>query len=102
MCWKGNRNEKEIDKICLFVSGHPAMKPATCKMGKMSRTYRRRNSYEEYWYTQWYLELDVKKGKSVAGSTKIIVSGDKHLLKISGFKGISVLKPRDFLDNYLK
>jgi putative PIN family toxin of toxin-antitoxin system len=39
---------------------------------------------------------------AVAGSTKIIVSGDKHLLKISGVKGISVLKPRDFLDNYLK
>ncbi len=39
---------------------------------------------------------------AIAASTKIIVSGDKHLLKISGFKGISVLKPRDFLDKYLK
>lgn len=39
---------------------------------------------------------------AIASTTKIIVSGDKHLLKISGFKGISVLKPREFLDNYLK
>ena len=39
---------------------------------------------------------------AIASNTKIIVSGDKHLLKISGFKGISVWKPRDFLDNYLK
>jgi predicted nucleic acid-binding protein len=38
---------------------------------------------------------------AIAASTKIIVSGDKHLLKISGFKGITVLNPREFLDNYL-
>lgn len=38
---------------------------------------------------------------ALAASTKIIVSGDKHLLKISGFKGITVLKPREFFDTYL-
>ena len=38
---------------------------------------------------------------AIAAGTKIIVSGDKHLLKISGFKGITVLNPREFLDNYL-
>lgn len=31
----------------------------------------------------------------------IIVSGDKHLLKVSGFQGIQVLKPREFVDRYL-
>ena len=39
---------------------------------------------------------------AIASNSKLIVSGDKHLLKISGYQGISVLKPRDFMDNYLK
>ena len=29
---------------------------------------------------------------------KRIVSGDKHLLKLDGIQGISVLKPREFLE----
>ena len=32
---------------------------------------------------------------------EIIVSGDKHLLKKSGFGGVKVLKPRDFLEKIL-
>jgi putative PIN family toxin of toxin-antitoxin system len=39
---------------------------------------------------------------AIAGGVKIIVSGDKHLLKISGYKGIKVVKPRQFLEEYLK
>ena len=39
---------------------------------------------------------------AVASNTKIIVSGDKHLLKITGYQGITVLKPREFVDNYLQ
>ena len=38
---------------------------------------------------------------ALAGGSKIIVSGDKHLLKVSGYEGIEVLKPRDFMDRYL-
>jgi uncharacterized protein len=38
---------------------------------------------------------------AIAGGTKIIVSGDKHLLKITGYQGITVLKPRKFVDRYL-
>lgn len=38
---------------------------------------------------------------AVAGKSQIIVSGDKHLLKISGYRGIEVLKPRQFFDKYL-
>ena len=30
-----------------------------------------------------------------------IVSGDKHLLKVSGFKGIEVSKPREFIEKYI-
>ena len=33
--------------------------------------------------------------------TKIIVSGDKHLLRVSGYQGISVLTPRQFVVRYL-
>ncbi len=36
----------------------------------------------------------------VSGS-KLIVSGDRHLLKVSVFKEIKVLKPRDFVNAYL-
>ena len=38
---------------------------------------------------------------ALGSKSKIIVSGDKHLLKISGYQEIEVLKPRMFLDNYL-
>jgi putative PIN family toxin of toxin-antitoxin system len=33
--------------------------------------------------------------------TKIIVSGDKHLLKVSGYQGVSVITPRQFLAQHL-
>ncbi len=39
---------------------------------------------------------------AIAGNSKLIVSGDKHLLNVTGYQGISVLKPRDFIDNHLK
>ena len=39
---------------------------------------------------------------ALAGECKLIVSGDKHLLKVSGFRGIKVLKPREFVDTYSK
>lgn len=38
---------------------------------------------------------------AIASNSKIIVSGDKHLLKVSGYQGINVVKPRDFVDDYL-
>jgi putative PIN family toxin of toxin-antitoxin system len=37
---------------------------------------------------------------ALAAGAKIIVSGDKHLLKVSGYRGISVLTPRQFMNNY--
>ena len=39
---------------------------------------------------------------ALASKSKVIVSGDKHLLKISGHEGIEVLKPRELTDKYLK
>jgi putative PIN family toxin of toxin-antitoxin system len=39
---------------------------------------------------------------AIASNSKLIVSGDKHLLNITGYQGVSVLKPRDFIDNHLK
>lgn len=39
---------------------------------------------------------------AIASQSKLIVSGDKHLLGISGYKNIKVLKPRQFVDDYLK
>lgn len=38
---------------------------------------------------------------AIASKTKIIVSGDKHLLKVSGFSGIKAIRPRKFVDEYL-
>ena len=38
---------------------------------------------------------------AIAGKSKIIISGDEHLLKVSGYKGIKVLRPRKFVDEYL-
>jgi uncharacterized protein len=39
---------------------------------------------------------------ALASNTKMIVSGDKHLLSVTGYQGITVLKPREFVDTYLK
>jgi putative PIN family toxin of toxin-antitoxin system len=38
---------------------------------------------------------------ALAGKSKIIISGDKHLLRVFGYKGIKVLRPRKFVDEYL-
>jgi len=38
---------------------------------------------------------------AIAGSSKLILSGDKHLLKVSGYKGIEVIKPREFIERYV-
>ena len=38
---------------------------------------------------------------ALACKSKVIVSGDKHLLNVSGFRGIKIVKPRQFVDEYL-
>ena len=38
---------------------------------------------------------------ALAAKCKCIISGDKHLLKMSGFRKIKVLSPRAFVDKYL-
>jgi putative PIN family toxin of toxin-antitoxin system len=38
---------------------------------------------------------------AIAGKSKVVISGDKHLLKVSGYKGIKVLRPREFVERYL-
>jgi uncharacterized protein len=38
---------------------------------------------------------------AIAGEVMLIVSGDKHLLKMSGYHGIEVIRPRQFVDKYL-
>ncbi len=38
---------------------------------------------------------------AIASGNNIIVSGDKHLLEISGFQGIEILKPHEFIKKYL-
>lgn len=38
---------------------------------------------------------------ALACKSKIIVSGDKHLLKVNGFRGINIIKPREFVDTFL-
>lgn len=38
---------------------------------------------------------------ALASESTVIVSGDKHLLKVSGYRNIVILKPRDFIDRYL-
>ena len=38
---------------------------------------------------------------AIGTRTKIIISGDKHVLKVSGYQGVSVLTPRQFVVRYL-
>jgi putative PIN family toxin of toxin-antitoxin system len=39
---------------------------------------------------------------AMAGKTKLIISGDKKLLKVSNYRGIKIVTPRKFVDEYLK
>ena len=39
---------------------------------------------------------------ALAGRCEIIVSGDKHLLKLATYQGVEILAPRKFIDNHLK
>jgi putative PIN family toxin of toxin-antitoxin system len=39
---------------------------------------------------------------ALAGRSKVIVSGDKHLLKVSGYRGIRVMRPKDFVEEWLR
>jgi uncharacterized protein len=38
---------------------------------------------------------------ALAANARLIVSGDRHLLRISGWRGIEVLKARPFVDRYI-
>lgn len=38
---------------------------------------------------------------AISNEARYIVSGDKHLLKISGYQGIRVLKPQEFCSEFL-
>ena len=38
---------------------------------------------------------------AIAGGANLIISGDKHLLKMSGYQGVEVVRPRKFVDEYL-
>lgn len=39
---------------------------------------------------------------ALAGNAKVITSGDKHLLSVSGYAGIEIMRPKRFEDEYLK
>jgi len=38
---------------------------------------------------------------ALAAKSRVIVSGDKALLKVSGYRGVKVIKPRNFIDTVL-
>ena len=38
---------------------------------------------------------------ALSSGSKLIVSGDKHLLDVDGYRGIEILKPRPFVERYL-
>ena len=38
---------------------------------------------------------------ALAGEAPVVVSGDKHLLRVSGWQAIEVLRPRQFVDRHL-
>lgn len=38
---------------------------------------------------------------ALSGKAQVVVSGDKHLLKVDGYREISVMSPRQFLADHL-
>lgn len=39
---------------------------------------------------------------AIAGDAKIVVSGDKHLLNIKDYRGIKMVKPKQFVEHYFR
>ena len=39
---------------------------------------------------------------AIAGKAEAIVSGDKHLLKVSGYHDIEIITPRKFVDKFIE
>lgn len=39
---------------------------------------------------------------AIASKVKVLISGDKHLLEVSGFREIEIITPRKFLDEFLR
>ncbi|MBL7135742.1 MAG: PIN domain-containing protein [Candidatus Marinimicrobia bacterium] len=37
---------------------------------------------------------------ALGGKCNVIISGDKHLLNISRYKDVDMIKPREFVENY--
>lgn len=44
---------------------------------------------------------DMFLAAALAAQTEVIVSGDQDLLQVSGWRGIAVLTPRQFVEQYL-
>ena len=38
---------------------------------------------------------------ALASKTKFVISGDKHLLNVSNYRGIMIVRPRKFVNEYL-
>ena len=38
---------------------------------------------------------------AIKSKNKLIISGDKHLLRVSGYQSIEIIRPRRFVDKYL-
>jgi predicted nucleic acid-binding protein len=38
---------------------------------------------------------------ALASGTKLVVTGDKSLLKVSGYRGIKILTAREFIERFM-
>ena len=38
---------------------------------------------------------------ALASKARVIISGDKHLLSVDGFKGLEIVKPSEYVNKYL-
>ncbi len=60
------------------------------------------DSRYECLYLWCFFQRTTIKACAIASGSRIIVSGDKHLIKVSGFEGIEVLKPSEFVKRHLQ
>ena len=45
---------------------------------------------------------DMFLAAAVAADVTTVISGDRHLLDVTGWRGIAVVTPRQFVDQYLR
>jgi putative PIN family toxin of toxin-antitoxin system len=93
----------EISKALLYPKIAEILRKASVNEKEILRAIQTNSTIVKPKLKLHIIDEDVEDNKilecALASGADIIVSGDKHLLKLGNFKKIRILAPREFFDN---